>query len=110
MQPPWDVGQSRIDYIQPVDGPLPGFSATRRVRPRSDRSGRYRARWRDDEGRSYEWDYRHGSVEMYSRRGEHLGEFDPIIGRRLKPRDPVMVEQYPILRRLLDLAKNVAHV
>jgi hypothetical protein len=61
-------------------------------------------------GRSYEWDYRHGSVEMYSRRGEHLGEFDPIIGRRLKPRDPVMVEQYPILRRLLDLAKNVAHV
>jgi hypothetical protein len=51
--------------------------------PRSD-SGGLRKRWRDADGKIYEWDYRHGTVEVYDRRGRHLGEFDPLTGDPLK--------------------------
>ncbi|MFL5168452.1 MAG: colicin E3/pyocin S6 family cytotoxin [Microvirga sp.] len=44
-----------------------------------------RARWKDEAGRIYEWDYRHGTVEAYSPSGRHLGEFDPRSGVRTKP-------------------------
>jgi hypothetical protein len=86
--PPRHLPGGRTGYVPPLDGPLQGFPGARRVRPRKDKNGRYRARWRDDAGMIFEWDYQHGTVEMYNRRGEHLGEFDPVDGRRLKPGDP----------------------
>ncbi|MDA0712908.1 MAG: colicin E3/pyocin S6 family cytotoxin, partial [bacterium] len=33
----------------------------------------------------FEWDYQHGTVEKYNKRGVHLGEFDPLSGEQLKP-------------------------
>jgi hypothetical protein len=36
----------------------------------------------------YEWDYRHGRVEGYDKRGRHIGEFDPATARRLKGPNP----------------------
>jgi len=47
-----------------------------------------RKRWVDNEGRIYEWDSRHGTVEIYSKNGKkHLGEYDPISGKMLKEGD-----------------------
>ena len=40
------------------------------------------------EGRIYEWDKRHGTVEVYDKTGKHRGEFDPVSGKRLAPADP----------------------
>jgi len=56
-------------------------------------SGGMRVRWKDDQGRIYEWDYRHGGVEAYDPRGRHLGEFDPNTGLRTKPPDPARTIQ-----------------
>ncbi|WP_410175517.1 colicin E3/pyocin S6 family cytotoxin [Rahnella perminowiae] len=37
----------------------------------------------------YEWDYQHGTVEVYDKSGrDHLGEFDSITGIQTKPADP----------------------
>ena len=60
------------------------------MRPKTaTRIGRkLRKRWQEPEGRIFEWDYRHGRLEGYDRRGRHLGEFDPASGERLKPADP----------------------
>ncbi|MQT72046.1 toxin, partial [Pseudomonas sp. FSL R10-0071] len=30
-------------------------------------------RWKVSDGRILEWDYQHGAVEMYDKRGNHLG-------------------------------------
>ena len=50
--------------------------------------GSKRKRWQDRDGNLYEWDGRHGTLEKYNRRGEHLGEFDPDTGDKLKARVP----------------------
>jgi Cytotoxic len=51
--------------------------------------GGLRPRWRDAKGRTYEWDKRHGTVEVYDKTGKrHRGEFDPVNGKRLGPADP----------------------
>jgi Cytotoxic len=46
-----------------------------------------RKRWKDPDGTIYEWDYLHGTVEKYDKRGKHLGEFDQN-GRKLKGPEP----------------------
>ncbi|MFS2158275.1 colicin E3/pyocin S6 family cytotoxin [Pseudomonas sp. Pseusp122] len=50
--------------------------------------GGLRKRWKDSKGRIYEWDSQHGAVEMYDKRGKHLGEFDPNTGEQTKPAKP----------------------
>ncbi len=69
---------------------LSGFPQARRVKSKTvvQGGGKKRARWIDQEGQILEWDYQHGAVEVYNRRGNHLGEFDAKTGERLKPRDP----------------------
>jgi hypothetical protein len=47
-----------------------------------------RKRWRDDDGKIYEWDYQHGTVEVYDSSGRHLGEYDPVNGRQIKGANP----------------------
>ncbi len=65
----------------PAPRRLAAFPNAARVKPKSDRH-----RWFDDgTGYTYEWDYQHGRVERYDRRGHHLGEFDPETGMMTKP-------------------------
>lgn len=40
-----------------------------------------RQRW-ESKDRIFEWDYQHGTVEVYDKRGNHLGEFDPDTGEQ----------------------------
>jgi hypothetical protein len=48
-----------------------------------------RARWNGTDGKIYEWDSQHGTVEVYSPNGKvHLGEFDPNTGMQTKPGKP----------------------
>jgi hypothetical protein len=43
-------------------------------------------RWRSIDGdRLYEWDGLHGEVEVYDKRGHHLGVADGTTGELLKP-------------------------
>jgi hypothetical protein len=69
-------------YIPPPET-LPGFPGAERVRPKTVVAGRRRPRWKDASGAIYEWDFQHGTVERYDRRGNHLGEFDYRTGRRI---------------------------
>jgi Cytotoxic len=42
-------------------------------------------RWRSVDGqRIYEWDSLHGELEVYTRRGYHLGALDPHSGAMIK--------------------------
>ena len=44
-----------------------------------------RLRWRSFDGeRLYEWDSLHGEIEVYTKRGRHLGALDPVNGVRIK--------------------------
>lgn len=72
----------------PKDG-LPGFPEAIKARPKThiQGGGGLRARWKDPSGNIYEWDSRHGRVEMYNRKGLHLGEFDPVTGEQTKDAD-----------------------
>jgi RHS repeat-associated protein len=36
----------------------------------------------------YEWDYTHGDIEVYNRRGVHIGSMDPGTGQMIKPAVP----------------------
>jgi hypothetical protein len=46
-------------------------------------------RWRSDGGkRIYTWDALHGEVEVFNKRGKHLGVLDPITGTWLKEAVP----------------------
>ena len=43
-------------------------------------------RWRSHGGkRLYTWDFLHGEIEVFSRRGRHLGVADARTGIRIKP-------------------------
>lgn len=46
--------------------------------------GGLRKRWKTRDGSILEWDSQHGAVEMYNKRGKHLGEFDPETGQQTK--------------------------
>ena len=57
---------------------LPAFPDAVPVRRMS-----HRMRWKDRRGLLYEWDSRHGTLEVYDAFGQHLGEFDAATGTRL---------------------------
>ncbi|WP_071651682.1 MULTISPECIES: colicin E3/pyocin S6 family cytotoxin [Duganella] len=45
-------------------------------------------RWRSKDGtKLYTWDYTHGDIEVFNKRGRHLGSIDAINGKFIK--DPV---------------------
>lgn len=51
--------------------------------------------WRDETGqRYYTWDGLHGEVEVFNKRGRHLGAIDPLTGTRVKQ---------PVKGRTLDV-------
>jgi hypothetical protein len=57
------------------------------VKPKALPGQRPRTRWALPDGGFLEFDRRHGTVEKYSRRGDHEGEFG-VDGRQLKPANP----------------------
>ena len=71
----------------PAPRDLPAFPDAKRVRPKTavQGGGGLRRRWKGPDGKIYEWDSQHGTVEVYDRRGRHLGEFDPNTGEQIKP-------------------------
>ncbi|WP_084501874.1 colicin E3/pyocin S6 family cytotoxin [Nocardia xishanensis] len=79
------AGGANHSYVPAPKGNLPGFP---KARPAKKMGPRFRQRWEDNKGNSYEWDYQHGKVEAYDKNGNHLGEFDPNSGARTKPADP----------------------
>jgi hypothetical protein len=90
-----DDGPYQNDNAPPSKGYVPApiqlyaFPDARRVRGKTPRpGGGVRQRWKSRSGLIYEWDYLHGCVEVYDRRGRHLGEFDPTTGARTKPANP----------------------
>lgn len=72
------------NYV-PAPKELPGFPGARRVKPKTavKDGGGLRARW--ESGKTIlEWDSQHGEVEMYNKRGKHLGAYDPNTGAEIK--------------------------
>lgn len=41
-----------------------------------------------DGKRYFEWDYTHNDIEVYNKRGEHIGSMDPVSGEIYKPAVP----------------------
>jgi RHS repeat-associated protein len=68
-------------YI-PAPKSLPGFTDAVRVKPKTvvQGGGGLRKRWKLPNGCICEWDSQHGEIEMYNKRGKHLGAFDPSTG------------------------------
>lgn len=62
--------------------PLPTPSVVDQME-RVKRSGH--KRWRDEKGRLYEHDPLHGDLEVYTKRGHHLGSMDPVTGEFSRP-------------------------
>lgn len=83
-----EFGQKPGEVVLPPSV-LEAFPNTERVRGKTTRAGgSKRARWEDADGNIYEWDYQHGKLEKYDRRGKHQGEYDPKTGKQTKPSDP----------------------
>jgi putative cytotoxic protein len=76
----------------PVPAPkhLKAFKNATWAKPKTPRrdGGGLRDRWKERDGTIYEWDYQHGRVEKYNKRGDHLGEFDADTGQRTGPAIP----------------------
>lgn len=71
--------------------PLPAFPDAKKAQAKTPvkGGGKLRNRWKDSEGKIYEWDSQHGTVEVYDRSGRnHLGEFNHITGEQKKPANP----------------------
>ncbi|MGH8601261.1 MAG: colicin E3/pyocin S6 family cytotoxin [Gammaproteobacteria bacterium] len=74
---------------QPAPAALPGFPDAVKAKKKTSvqGGGKLRPRWRDSDGNIYEWDFQHGAVEKYNKRGKHLGEFNHITGEQTKSPD-----------------------
>ncbi|WP_328528974.1 colicin E3/pyocin S6 family cytotoxin [Nocardioides sp. NBC_00368] len=73
------------DSYVPAPSTLPGFPGAQRAKPMTpvQGGGGLRKRWTWD-GNILEWDSQHGEVEMYNKRGKHLGAYDPETGNQVK--------------------------
>ena len=84
--PPITPGQR----IPPPDA-LPAFPDAKRGKEKTpvQGGGGLRRRWKDKQGRIYEWDSKKGAVEAYDKTGKHhLGEFHPGCGKQIGPPVP----------------------
>jgi hypothetical protein len=83
-----DDRRSDSAYV-PAPLQLPAFPNAIRVRGKTAMpGGGLRQRWKNRAGSIYEWDYRHGRVEVYDRRGRHIGKCGPVTGVRTQPPNP----------------------
>ncbi|OOE84681.1 S-type Pyocin domain-containing protein [Salinivibrio sp. PR6] len=81
-----------IKYVPAPKGnpPLPAFPEAVKAKKKTavQGGGKLRERWKDKKGRIYEWDSQHGKVELYTKNGKHLGEFNHVTGEQTKDADP----------------------
>ena len=69
----------------PTTEQITAFPDLKKVRDKNpvQGGGGLRKRWTDAKGKKiYEWDSRHGELEMYRSDGTHLGAFDPYTGEQ----------------------------
>jgi len=78
-----------LSYIPPPNS-LPGFPDAIEVKRKTPMQGGggLRKRWRLTNKCICEWDYQHGEVELYDKRGKHLGAFDPETGAGIPGKGP----------------------
>jgi hypothetical protein len=82
----FDVGRSSGRELD-MAVPIPKFSVLNDFEYLGVFGGQ--KRWRSDNGkRLYTWDSFHGEVEVFNRRGEHLGALDPVTGDLVKEAVP----------------------
>jgi hypothetical protein len=84
-----DETQSRAAVVSPPKR-IPARREAIPVKPKTGR-GRgqgKRRRWRGPDGTIYEWDYQHGTLEVYDHQGRHQGEIDPNSGATTKDAEP----------------------
>src|ERR1039458_637644 len=78
-----------LTQYHPPPRDLPAFPDAERVKPKTPfAGGGKRKRWRTADGDILEWDYQHGKVEKYNKKGKHQGEYDPNTGEQTKPPEP----------------------
>ena len=46
----------------------------------------WRGKTKTDGSRYFQWDYTHNNIEVYNRRGQHIGIMDPVTGAMIGPR------------------------
>lgn len=82
IEPVYLMFSSHHYHQAPKD--LIAFPDAKRVKAKSSvrGGGKLRSRWQDSKGQIYEWDSLHGTVELYTKQGKHLGEFDPESGHQ----------------------------
>ncbi|WP_368372941.1 S-type pyocin domain-containing protein [Pseudomonas corrugata] len=82
------VSTSHHDY-HPVPSSFPAYpDATYAKGKTRMKGGGLRKRWKLSDGTILEWDYQHGALETYDKRGNHLGEYNPTTGVQTKPANP----------------------
>jgi hypothetical protein len=83
------LSMPQLNY-HPKPASLPAFPDAKWATPKTPikGGGGLRPRWKDRSGTIYEWDFQHGAVEKYNKRGKHLGEFNHETGTQNKPADP----------------------
>jgi hypothetical protein len=83
---PANDDKTLVSSYVPAPLHLPAFPHAQRVRGKTVMpGGGLRQRWKSRSGTIYEWDCQQGRVEVYDRRGRHVGEFDPDTGARTRP-------------------------
>lgn len=72
--------------FKPAPPSLPAMPGLSRADPKTSirGGGGLRKRWTDRKGNIYEWDYLHGELEVYNKRGKHTGVVDPATGQPVK--------------------------
>ena len=74
---------ARKSYVSEVYIPIPNPSYLDECESLGAYGGQ--KRWRSPDGkRLLEWDGRHGEIEAFNLRGEHLGALDPVTGILIK--------------------------
>lgn len=88
IKPVYVVVSTSHDY-HPKPDELPAFPDAKWAPPKTRmKGGGLRPRWKDSSGTIYEWDFQHGAIEKYNKRGKHLGEFNHNSGIQTKPANP----------------------
>ncbi|WP_024658624.1 colicin E3/pyocin S6 family cytotoxin [Pseudomonas syringae USA007] len=90
LQPIYVALSLSTSNYHPAPTSLPGFGDAVKAKRKTtvQNGGGLRKRWKTAKGLILEWDSQHGAIEMYDKRGKHLGEFDPGTGTQTKDADP----------------------
>ncbi|QFI74799.1 hypothetical protein F8237_21750 [Bradyrhizobium betae] len=84
-----------MGYEPPPRGSLPGFPGSIKVPGKSrGAGGKIRPRWDFPDGTFGEWDWQHGEVEVYDKRGRHREPTIPIPASRRSRRCPEGKQKY----------------